>query len=254
MLTTYGDRLVSRLHDQLPNSDKGTVDILRWYNWTTFDLTGDLTFGQSFGCLENADYHPWISLIFNSLKIVPLLTICQRSPTLFKLLEVFIPASLRQQRIDHHQFSVKRTNDRLAIDTDRPDFITQIQQGVREKGVSLEEIQSNSAVLLVAGSETTASLLSGTTFHLLMNPDKLEKLVHEIRNSFTSDKDINTASTATLPYLSAVLLEGLRVYPPVPTALPRTTPTAGVTIDGHWVPGNVSTQSLLAEWWATWSS
>ncbi|CAO2658511.1 Nn.00g062340.m01.CDS01 [Neocucurbitaria sp. VM-36] len=28
------------------------IDILEWYNWTTFDIIGDLSFGESFHCLE----------------------------------------------------------------------------------------------------------------------------------------------------------------------------------------------------------
>lgn len=29
---------------------------------------GDLVFGQSFGCLEHVDYHPWVSFIFKSVR------------------------------------------------------------------------------------------------------------------------------------------------------------------------------------------
>jgi Cytochrome P450 len=45
-----------------------TVDIVRWYNFCTFDTVGDLGFGESFHSLESAAYHPWVSLIFNFLK------------------------------------------------------------------------------------------------------------------------------------------------------------------------------------------
>lgn len=36
-----------------------------------------------------------------------------------------------------------------------------------------------------------------------------------------------------------VLEEGMRLYPPVPTSLPRCTPTEGDVIAGSFVPGNV---------------
>ncbi len=39
-----------------------------WYNYTTFDVVGDLVFGHSFGCLERSDYHPWIAFIFQSVR------------------------------------------------------------------------------------------------------------------------------------------------------------------------------------------
>ena len=36
---------------------KGEVDMTRWYNFTTFDVIGDLSFGQSFEALEKGGYH-----------------------------------------------------------------------------------------------------------------------------------------------------------------------------------------------------
>jgi len=40
----------------------------KWYNLTTFDVIGDLVFAQSFGCLGNSEYHPWVSTIFSSVR------------------------------------------------------------------------------------------------------------------------------------------------------------------------------------------
>lgn len=53
ILTGYIDLLVSRLKEQsqIPTIDK--VDIMSWYNFTTFDIIGDLVLGDSFRALEN---------------------------------------------------------------------------------------------------------------------------------------------------------------------------------------------------------
>jgi len=105
-----------------------------------------------------------------------------------------------------------------------------------------QEIISNSGVLLVAGSETVATLLSGATFHLLKNPSVLEKLQAEIRAAFGSEDDITLLSVGTLgrlPYMEAVLMESLRIYPPIPANLPRMTEAGGEIIDGNFVPPNV---------------
>ena len=104
------------------------------------------------------------------------------------------------------------------------------------------EIKNNSGVLIVAGSETTATLLSGATYHLMRNPRVWNKLKNEVRGAFKSEDEINIYSTApsNLPYLHAVLEESLRRYPPVPTRLPRQTGPSGDYIDGHFVPGGVS--------------
>ena len=105
-----------------------------------------------------------------------------------------------------------------------------------------EEIISNSGVLLVAGSETTATLLSGATYYLLSNPVVLKKLQAEIRDAFRNEDDITPLSVRSpgkLPYLEAVLTESLRMYPPIPASLPRMTGSKGDIIDGCFVPTKV---------------
>ena len=105
-----------------------------------------------------------------------------------------------------------------------------------------EEIISNSGTLLIAGSETTATLLSGATFHLLANPKTLEKVQAEVRRAFKSESEITLPSVGNpnrLPYMDAVLTESLRIYPPVPAALPRMTGPGGEIIDGIFIPPNV---------------
>lgn len=106
--------------------------------------------------------------------------------------------------------------------------------------MNMPEMYENANVLIVAGSETTATALSGCTYLLLTNPDKLAKLQKEIRTSFQNEDEIDLLSTAKLEYLHAVLEETLRSYPPVPVALPRITPPSGQEILGQWIPGNVS--------------
>jgi cytochrome P450 len=100
---------------------------------------------------------------------------------------------------------------RVASTTDRADFISYILRHNDEKGMSDGEIAANSHILILAGSETTATLLSGVTFQLLTNKSKLDKLVSEIRSSFDAEDDITLERVNQLSYLLAVLNEGLRI-------------------------------------------
>lgn len=105
-----------------------------------------------------------------------------------------------------------------------------------------EEIISNSGLLLVAGSETVATLLSGATYYLLRNPSILKRLQDEVRSAFNTENDINLESvgnSAHLPYMEAVLTESLRLYPPVPASLLRMTGPEGDVIDGNFIPPHV---------------
>lgn len=80
--------------------------------------------------------------------------------------------------------------------------------------MSIEELQETCVSLTLAGSETTASLLSGVVYHLLKNPSILERLVKEIRTTFPTEDSINMTSVTSLKYELAVLEEGLRIFPP----------------------------------------
>ena len=101
------------------------------------------------------------------------------------------------------------------------------------------EITHTSSFLIIGGSETTATLLSGMTYYLLMNPSKHKRVQDEVRRAFPQGTALTVSSTAQLKYLSAVIQETLRLYPPVPCLLPRRTNHGGTMINGTYVPGNV---------------
>lgn len=98
---------------------------------------------------------------------------------------------------------------------------------------------STSGLLIIAGSETTATLLSGVTYYMLRTPGAYTKLKEEVRGTFKSAEEITLTTTSRLSYLQACLDEALRLYPPVPLALPRRTRPEGDIIGGVFVPGNV---------------
>ena len=79
----------------------------------------------------------------------------------------------------------------------------------------------------------------------MQNPHVLKTLTAEIRNTFANESEINLISVNSLKYQLAVLDETLRMYPPVPTGLPRRVPGDGAMISGHWVAGGVSSIYLL---------
>jgi len=106
--------------------------------------------------------------------------------------------------------------------------------------LSVPEIRSNSNVLIPGGSETTGTFLTGTTWYLLKNPMIYKTLAEEIRGSFKTSEDITITNLLSLKYLNAVVEEGLRIYPPVPSNMPRSIPEEGAMICGKWVPGGTS--------------
>jgi len=97
----------------------------------------------------------------------------------------------------------------------------------------------------IAGTETTAGFLAGL-FNLLLLPENkyiLDHLTAEIRDTFKSDADISFEELVKLPYMTAVIEEGLRMFPSAPIGFVRTVPEGGDTISGHYVPGGVHSHS-----------
>lgn len=72
---------------------------------------------------------------------------------------------------------------------------------------------------LLQGTETTARGLYLLTFHLLSNPDKLQRLRNELKTGLKTDSP-TLAELESLPYLTAVVWEGLRLHGSV--AMPNT--------------------------------
>jgi cytochrome P450 len=101
-------------------------------------------------------------------------------------------------------------------------------------------MDSNATTFMVAGTETTATLLTGLTYLLLTHPECHAKLVKEIRTTFQEEANINMEAIAKLPYLKACISEAFRLYPPVAVGLLHLTPSDGSTVCGHFVPPNVS--------------
>jgi cytochrome P450 len=56
LFVKYADQLVKNLQDGV--KEKRTFDMVRLFNFATFDVMGDLTFGEPLHMLENAEYDP----------------------------------------------------------------------------------------------------------------------------------------------------------------------------------------------------
>ena len=74
---------------------------------------------------------------------------------------------------------------------------------------------------------------------LLQHRGVLHRLTAEIRDNFQNESDMTVASTSNLPYLNAVINEGMRLGPPNAIGVPRIAPKGGDTVCDQWVPEGV---------------
>ncbi|KAK4235694.1 cytochrome P450, partial [Achaetomium macrosporum] len=240
IIQKYVDLMIRRLHEECAGGTR-PVNVVKWFNFTTFDIIGDLSFGEPFGCLEGSSYHPWVALIFSSVKDLAWSINLNRYPAIAPILKrLLIPKEVVAKFAQHRQLAEDKVRKRLATDTDRPDFIdamTKRRGDAKGGGLSFNELASNASLFITAGSETTATALSAATYYLGMNPHTLATLTDEVRSTFASEDEIDILSVQKLTYMLAVLDESLRMYPPAPSGQPRKVHKAGDVILGRYVPG-----------------
>ncbi|KAH7080753.1 cytochrome P450 monooxygenase-like protein [Paraphoma chrysanthemicola] len=244
LVQQYVDLLVHRLGELAAENKQ--VDIMQWYNYTTFDVICDLTFGEPLYCLRDSKEHIWVKLVYANLATFGILSTRVKYPIFAYWDRLKLAFTNTKNIMATRMAFFNRVHDKVAArlekGTDRHDFFSYItkNQEVEGKALTQKEMDTNAILFLSAGSETTATLLSGVTYLVLANPATYAKLTHEIRAAFTSVNQITADSVSKLEYMLACLQEGLRMYPPVPTGFARIVPGQGDNISGHYIPGGTS--------------
>ncbi|KAJ4258176.1 hypothetical protein NW762_008320 [Fusarium torreyae] len=243
----YHDSLfIKRLGEHAGPETEG-ANMSEIYNWLTFDIIGDLTFGKSFDAVSQWKPSVWVTLLLDYISQLDHLPIINRLPIPTSILVFFMPKDLKESLESHNQHTQRLVSDRVELGNsrDREDFFAYILRKGNDN-LDLDHLREQAKILMLAGSETTATSLSSVTYYLLKNPDTLAKLQAEMRSTFSSEEEITGNSLNNLAYLNAVIEEGLRMFPPAPFGLPRV--CNGAMIDGVYVPkGTV----VSVDSWAT---
>ncbi|TVY25710.1 Cyrochrome P450 monooxygenase [Lachnellula hyalina] len=163
-------------------------------------------------------HFPWLYKVFQRL---PQWITSAISPDMVLLLDWQDLLRRQVQRsIDEQNAKIKNT-DGLS----RNIFQSLLESDLPPEDKTVERLRQEAQLLLGAGSDTVANSLSITTFHLVDNPEKMSKLASELEKAMP---DPNESARLTiveqLPYLSAVIQEGLRLSYGVSARLQRIAP------------------------------
>ena len=111
---------------------------------------------------------------------------------------------------------------------------------------SLTRLADECSILLIAGSETPAKALAIIYYHLLANPSKLMRLRAELETVMPDLNDIpSQTQLEKLPYLSAVIHEGLRLHGGIVARTQRLAPNA-LQYNGWTIPARTPMSCISA--------
>lgn len=246
ILVRYVGQLMDRLRLCEDADEDFPFDLANLYQCTTLDIVADICGREPTRFLEDVKIQGGWQLEVEQ-KLYHLM-MCLRTFSLLTWLLVRIVISpIHRLAKEDQDFDPDAAKTRYASKTDglangneevRVDM-WRFAQKDEDGSITMprEEMKENVELLMFAGSETTATLLTGTTYHLLRNPEKLEKLLDILDSTFSSTEQMTMASLVKVDYLNACLREGLRMHPPAPSNMLRKVPPEGAVICGHLVPG-----------------
>ncbi|WVZ58015.1 hypothetical protein U9M48_008330 [Paspalum notatum var. saurae] len=130
------------------------------------------------------------------------------------------------------------------------DALLDIRLNGDEGGRSLtdDEMIALCSEFLNGGTDTTATVLQWTMAELVKNPGIQDKLHEEIKDTMasTGSDHISEEDVHRMPYLKAVVLEGLRRHPPGHLVLPHA-PAEDMELGGYVIPKGTMVNFMVAD-------
>ncbi|KAH9937982.1 cytochrome P450 monooxygenase pc-bph [Amylocystis lapponica] len=240
-----------------------------WLNYFSFDTIGHLAFGQKFGMLHTGKD---IMKVAKSLQagldacdtsgthqyeteeVSVIATLSKRAD--FTLLLAVLPLSWRpilkclpwvsqgntavRQLMGIGVTTVARRLSAAALGNGemekRDDMLERLLEGRDEEGKPMgpPELSAEALTLFIAGSDTVATSASAIIYYVSRDARVKEKLQAELDTALDVDAELaHYELVRHLPYLDAVINEGLRLFSTVGGSLPRVVPEGGLTVLGE---------------------
>ena len=211
------------------------------------DVIGEVTFSKRFGFMDAGEDDGSFKQIDGALRSAAWIG---QVPWLYWVHDYLTPVignhlgvSARHGRL--RSFAAEEIQSRRERGNDRQDMLTKFFAVQKEKPIEMDDtsVLSMAASNIFAGSDTTAISIRSIIYYMLKNPEYKLRLVEELEKNEQEGKlsiPITLEQANQMPYLQAVMYEGLRCHPAVGMSLPRVTPPGGFEIDGRYIPQGVS--------------
>jgi cytochrome P450 len=238
--------LVQKLCDKLlrQSGDNEPFDVTMAYSCFTSDAISGYSFGESFGFLDQPGWFPnfreptasllrpvFVFRFFPWTKAsaglaVPFINYLPKQIALMvKTMQIDMPAKVRKAKADLD----------AGIMYDRPTiFASLLQSDLDVLDKEPQRLAEEAQAVLGAGTETTSWAMAVITYHLLTKPEILAKLTRELKTVVDDPRHLSWPVLETLPYLGAVIQEGLRLSYGVSSRTARVPTEENLLYRGEW--------------------
>lgn len=234
---------------QRANADQ-VVDLDDWGILFAFDLITEVGFGKNIGLLEQGKLSPILVQIRHAMKFQQVIG---NRPYMVEIARKLPNAATAFARMVHDQLQEREKNQHEQRDDIVSYFAEHERQGqetAKTAGPKLVDINvdhssakysattaAESRLIIVAGSDTSSTVMAMTLFLLLQHPQVAQKLREELDAVFGTDSDTTISDFAKLdkacPYLNGVINESMRLHPPVAGGLQKVNAHGPTVIELH---------------------
>ncbi|KAF2181847.1 cytochrome P450 [Zopfia rhizophila CBS 207.26] len=218
---------------------KTSRNMSEWCNYLAFDLMASFIFSGKYNMLEREQYRYVVKVIeASNIRVSSIL----QAPILkmFRMDKILFPQAIMARNL-FLGFVGKLLRDTKKNDrSQRKDLFEMLSHATDPEtgeGFTPSEIIAESATLVVAGADTSATAMAAIFFYLSRNPDAYARATAEVRSTFSSLKEIQVgAKLNSCRFLRACIDESMRMSPSVGQSLSREVPAGGAIVDGDFIP------------------
>ncbi|KAI0588159.1 CypX Cytochrome P450 [Pyrenophora tritici-repentis] len=207
------------------------IDVSGTFLELFFDVISDLTFGKSFDNLTTKQRSPIVADFLKGHKALGFFLI--NMPILHFVRGL---RKLRNSKRDRDIWYDAALHARSKMQTNTFDIYTYLSQSSGFQNNTLSEAK----LAVVAGADTNAITVANVCYLLCRYPEIQVKLYSELSDLPSLGGIIDDQYLVNKSYLTGIINETLRLYPPVPSGLQRLTPPQGAMIAGRYIPGNMN--------------
>jgi cytochrome P450 len=229
------DQMLQQLDQSLRTKSPVNVGLL--YRATSYDIISEYAFGHGLVSFSRQDLNepyfqahrrmvltwhiiscfPFISVILRTVPLYITTVLLPIFKTFVELIEVGLFILILTRQLSHLQRATASI-DKIKSSTTFVEEAQTIFHGLLESTIPESErsparLAEEAHVLLAAGTDTIANVLTAITYQLLANPHILGKLRAELQDTIREDSLPTFSQIENLPYLSAIIQEGLRLHP-----------------------------------------